>query len=255
MATSTGSFTVLLPPTISGFSPTSGLVGTSVAINGTNLTGATSVRFNGTAAGFSVISATAIQATVPAGATTGPLSVTTPGGTATSTGSFTVLLPPTITGFTPATGPAGTTVTIGGTNFTGTTAVRFNGTAASFAVTSATAIQATVPAGATTGPLSVTTPVGTATSAGTFTVRVALTVSKTHGLLGISNGTVTSSPAGINCGGTCSALYDKGAVVTLTATPDLRILFGGWTGCDSSTGTSCTVTMGNVRNVTAHFIP
>src|SRR6266851_940226 len=53
-------------PTITGFSPTSGPVGTNVTINGTNFTGATAVMFNGVSASFIVSSATAIQATVPA---------------------------------------------------------------------------------------------------------------------------------------------------------------------------------------------
>src|SRR5207249_9638975 len=65
-----------------------------------------------------------------------------------------------ISSFTPSSGPVGTSVTIGGTNFMGATAVTFNESAASFTVTSDTAIQTTVPAGATTGPLSVTTPAG-----------------------------------------------------------------------------------------------
>src|SRR5204863_7140071 len=118
--------------------PASGLAGASITINGTNFTGVTAVRFNGTSAPtFTVTSTTAIQATVPAGATTGPLSVTTSGGTATSASNFTVLVPPTITGFSPASGLAGASVTINGTNFTGVTAVRFNGTSApTFTVTS-----------------------------------------------------------------------------------------------------------------------
>jgi len=75
----------------------------------------------------------------------------------------------TITGFTPTSGSGGTSVTISGTGFTGATAVSFNGVSASFTVTSPTAIQTTVPTGATTGPLSVTTPGGTVTSFNLFT--------------------------------------------------------------------------------------
>src|SRR5207247_2140350 len=77
-------------PTIASFTPTSGPVGTGVTISGTNFTGATAVTFNGVSAAFTVSSATAIQATVPNGASTGPLGVTTAGGTASSTNSFTV---------------------------------------------------------------------------------------------------------------------------------------------------------------------
>src|SRR6202007_1587708 len=119
---------------------------------------------------FTVGSATTITATVPTGATSGPISVTTAGGTASSTASFTVINPPTISSFTPASGPAGTSVTISGTNFTGATAVLFNGTSASFTVNSATAITATVPSGATTGTISVTPPAGPSSSAASFTV-------------------------------------------------------------------------------------
>jgi hypothetical protein len=159
-------------PTISGFSPISGPPGTSVAISGSGFTGATSVKLNGTAASFTANSGTQITATVPATATTGKISVTTSGGTATSSGNFTVTATaaPTITSFTPTSGPVGTSVVITGTGFTGATLVKFNGTAASFAVDSGTQISATVPATATTGKILVTTPGGTASSTGNFTV-------------------------------------------------------------------------------------
>ncbi|NDE17752.1 hypothetical protein EBZ80_22770 [bacterium] len=79
------------PPAITGISPTFGLGGTIVTITGTDFTGATAVRFNGVAAAsFTVDSATTITATVPTSATTGPISVTTAGGAASSTGNFTV---------------------------------------------------------------------------------------------------------------------------------------------------------------------
>jgi hypothetical protein len=247
-ATSASNFAVA--PTITNFTPTSGRVGTSVAISGANFTGATAVTFNGSAANFTVTSATAIQTTAPAGATTGPISVTTPGGAALSASNFTVV--PNITSFTPTSGRVGTSVTINGTSFTGATAVTFNGSAASFTVTSDTAIQATVPAGATTGPISVTTPGGAAITASNFTVRFPLTVTKT-GL--IAQGTVTSSPAGIDCGSTCSADFNSGTVVTLTARPGFLSIFTGWNGCDTANGTTCTVTVNAAKTVTANFLP
>jgi hypothetical protein len=160
-------------PTITSFTPNSGPIGTSVVITGTGFIGVTAVTFNGTAAtAFTVNSDTQITATVPIGATDGPIAVTTPGGTATSATNFDVTpSAPTITSFTPTSGPVGTSVVITGTEFTGATAVTFNGTAVtSFTVDSATQITATVPAGATTGPIAVTTPAGTATSSTNFTV-------------------------------------------------------------------------------------
>lgn len=77
-------------PTINGFSPASGGVGTTVTITGTDLTGATSVKFNGQSASFTVVSNTQINATVPNCSSSGVISVTTGGGTASTASSFTV---------------------------------------------------------------------------------------------------------------------------------------------------------------------
>jgi hypothetical protein len=77
---------------------------------------------------------------------------------------------PTITSFTPGSGPGGTEVTISGANFTGATSVKFDGASAAFTLDSDTQLRATAPAGATTGKISVTTAGGTAVSADDFTV-------------------------------------------------------------------------------------
>lgn len=153
-------------PVISSFTPTSGVAGHTVTLSGSAFTGATGVSFHGASAPvFSVSNATTIIVAVPQGASTGPISVTGPGGTAASSASFTVLAGTGITGFSPASGAAGTVVTIDGTSFTGATAVQFNGTpAAAFSVASDTSITATVPAHGTAGPITVTSPAGTATS-------------------------------------------------------------------------------------------
>ncbi|MFL5801141.1 MAG: IPT/TIG domain-containing protein, partial [Roseiflexaceae bacterium] len=79
--------------------------------------------------------------------------------------------PPAISGFTPASGPVGTQVTISGANFVGITGVSFHGVAASsFTVDSATRIHVVVPNGATSGKIGVTTVSGAATSAINFAV-------------------------------------------------------------------------------------
>jgi uncharacterized repeat protein (TIGR03803 family) len=151
--------------------PTSGKVGTAVIILGNDLTGTTKVTFNGTKATFTVSSTgTAIKTTVPSGATTGKVKVTTPTRTLISNVNFRVT--PTVSGFSPTSGPPGTSVVINGDSFiTGATSVTFaGGVKGTITSLTYTKITVTVPAGAKTGKISVTTPGGTATSSGTFTV-------------------------------------------------------------------------------------
>jgi hypothetical protein len=227
-ATSATAFTVTPPaPAISSFAPTSGTVGTNVTIAGANFTGTTSVTFGGTSAAFTVVSDTALSATVPGGATTGTIAVTTPGGTATSTTAFTVTpATPTISSFSPTSGPVGTNVTITGTGFTGTTAVKFAGTSASFTVVSGTSLTATVPSGASTGLIMVTAPGGSATSANAFTVTTAPPPAPTF-----SSFTPTSGPVGTK--------------VTITGT--------GFTGTTrvAFSGTSASFTVSSNTSITA----
>jgi hypothetical protein len=143
-----------------------------VTIIGTNLTGATAVKFGATTAtSFTVNSATSITAIAPAGTGTADITVTTAGGTSATSPAdqFTYAAAPTVTGISPTSGPAagGTSVTITGSNFTGATAVKFGATnATSFTVNSATQITATSPAGISTVDVTITTSGGTsATSA------------------------------------------------------------------------------------------
>ena len=163
-------------PTIAGFNPTSGSAGTSVVITGTHFTGATDVLFNGLTVGaghYTVNSDAQITATVPSGASTGLITVVAPGGSATSTQPFMVSSSsgiPTVTSFSPTSGPVGTMVSITGTNFTGVTAVKFNGVKSVFTVNSPTSITATVPGGATTGKIAVKNAAGTGKSPSKFTV-------------------------------------------------------------------------------------
>ncbi len=157
--------------TITSFAPTSGLVGASVVITGTGFCGSSVVKFNTTdATAFTVNSDTQITATVPVGAATGKISVTNTIGTVISTADFSVVGIPTITSFTPTIGDLGTAVTLTGTNFTGTTSVKFNGTSATFTIVSDTSITTAVPIAATSGAISVSNPAGTATSVALFTV-------------------------------------------------------------------------------------
>jgi YD repeat-containing protein len=162
------------------FTPNAGPIGTVVTIWGTGFSAtpaSNTVRFNGTAATVTSAAVNKLVVTVPAGATSGTISVTSPSGSATSTQSFTITTigsgAPTITGFTPTIGLVGAAVTINGTNFQPqptSNQVYFNVAAGAATTSSATQIQTSVPTPATSGPISVATPYGSATSAADFFV-------------------------------------------------------------------------------------
>jgi len=73
---------------------------------------------------------------------------------------------------------------------------------------------------------------------------------------GTGSGTVVSSPAGIECGGTCKAEFAKEAKVTLTASPSAGSTFVSWKGCEKGgvNGRQCTVTMDKSKTVNAKFL-
>jgi uncharacterized repeat protein (TIGR03803 family) len=146
-----------------------GKVGKTIGILGQGFTGTTAVSFNGTAASFTAGSNTYLTTTVPNGATTGLVKVTTPGGVLTSRQTFKVA--PQVTGFSPVSGKVGTSVQITGVSLIGATVVSFGGVAQkTVTVNSYTQVTANVPAGAKSGKITVTTPGGSATSTAVFTV-------------------------------------------------------------------------------------
>lgn len=72
---------------------------------------------------------------------------------------------------------------------------------------------------------------------------------------GSGTGTVTSAPAGIDCGSACSASFALSSKVTLTATPASGSSFAGWGGSCSGSATTCTVTVLGARSASASFTP
>jgi YD repeat-containing protein len=153
------------------FTPGSGPSGTTVTIYGTGFSSTpaqNTVTFNGAAATVSSSTSTQIVTTVPAGATTGAIAVTSPNGSASSSTSFVVgSTAPTITSISPQIAVAGTAVTINGTNFDLTAAndrVKFNNSFAVLSSVSASAISTTVPSQTGSGWLTVSTPNGSAAS-------------------------------------------------------------------------------------------
>jgi len=154
-----GGFTYVPQPLINTFTPVTAGTGYIIKITGSSFMGATAVSFGGSpAASFIVDSATSITAVVGAGAS-GSVSVITAGGTATKTG-FIYVPPPFISSFSPSNAAAGATVTITGSNFSGTTSVYFGeNPATSFVVVSPAVITAVV-GSATGGSIKVTTPYG-----------------------------------------------------------------------------------------------
>ncbi len=83
-----------------------------------------------------------------------------------------------------------------------------------------------------------------------FTKRLTLSVT----LAGDGTGSVTSSPAGINCGADCSEVYNYDTVVTLTAIPAAGSSFASWSSnCTVTPENACQVTMTEARTVTATF--
>lgn len=242
-------------PVISSFSPNSGAIGDIVAITGSNLSGASAVKFGSVDASlFSSASSTQVSVVVPSGAASGTISVTTPGGTAVSSDTFTYYPLPTISALSTANGKAGDSVIITGTNFTSNCSVSFgSGIATNRTVNSTTQITAVIPESATTGAVTVSTPGGTAVSALTFTVNLTISgFNPTQGPVGTlviikGAGFTSSSTVTFNGKASTSVSFvssnELDATVPIGATTGIISLANG--GSPLSSTTSFTVTVGS----------
>ncbi|ARH95109.1 cell shape-determining protein [Streptomyces sp. MOE7] len=163
-------YTATPVPSLSSLNPTSGPTsgGNTVTLNGTNLTGATSVKFGSNPATILTNTATQVTVTAPAGPPSSVgVTVTTAGGTSNPLPYF-YLAAPTVSDLSPHLGPAtgGNTVTVFGSNLTLTSAVTFGGNPATgIIVVSDSQLTVTAPAGSGTVVVTVTTPGGTSTAA------------------------------------------------------------------------------------------
>jgi Chitobiase/beta-hexosaminidase C-terminal domain/Carboxypeptidase regulatory-like domain/Fn3 associated/FG-GAP-like repeat/IPT/TIG domain len=189
-------FTVTSAPIIKEIDPVFGLAGSTVTILGNNFGSSGTATFNGVPASVTSWGPQTIITSVPTGATTGPVVVTT-GGIPSNSYSFAV--GPSISSVTPAQGNRGTVVTITGSGFgaaQGSSTVTLNGSAAVPSSWSDTSIVAAVPAGATTG--NITVQVSGISSVGpVFTVFPVITsLSPTSGPIGTAV-TITGSNFGV----------------------------------------------------------
>jgi len=249
------------PPAVTSVSPIAGPLGggNSVTITGTNLSGATAVKFGSTnATGFTVNSNTQITATAPAGsAGTVDITVTTSEGTSTTNAGdqYVYVTAPTVTSILPTAGPTGggTSVVITGSNLTGTTAVKFGSTnATGFTVNSNSQITATAPAGsAGTVDITATTAGGTSatSSADQFTYVAAPSITSISPTAGPTGGGTTVTLTGtnfsgatdVNFGATPATGFTVNSATSITATApagtgtvDVRVTTAGGTSATSS---------------------
>jgi hypothetical protein len=217
-------------PTITSVSPTSGpsTGGTVITINGTNFAAGATVRVGGVlASGVTLVSATQLRATTPAG-TAGAQSVqvtNTTGASATSTGAFTyTAVAPTLTSVSPTSGPTagGTTITLTGSSFVSGATVRVGGTAATnVTFVSATQLTARTPAGtAGARDVQVTNPNGqsaTRTGGFTYTAVAAPTLTAVSPTSGPTAGGTTITLTGSN--------FVSGATVRVGGTSATNVMF------------------------------
>ena len=196
-----------IQPAITSFTPATGRTGTNVVLTGINFTGISNVAFGGVfVSDFTISNNTTIRAAVPAGATTGPITVFPPHGTIFSTAqsatSFKIL--PSIDSFSPNVGPTNTTVTVLGSGLNEKSphpdVTVGGGTVVTFGTITPGTLSFNVPANATSGAITITTTNGSVISSQLFYLPAAITnIAPTNGAVGtlvhISGNNLTNASA------------------------------------------------------------
>ena len=253
--------TVPPTPAVSAITPTKGAEtgATSVTITGTGFLGTSDVKFGSTSAtSYTINSLTSITAVAPAGTGTVDVRVVNPAGTSANTAAddFTYVPKPVITAINPTRGPTagGTSVTITGTNLTGTTAVTFGGTAAtSFNVDSATQITAVAPA-KTAGQIDVrVTSVGGQSDVVTADQYTYLAVPAVTGIspsVGAIAGGTSVTIAGTALGNATSVKFGN-AAATITANTGTSITASAPAGSAGTVDVTVTTAGGTSANTAA----
>jgi hypothetical protein len=206
-AASGSSFTVTFA--VTSIAPAIAQQGATVTITGVGLTGATGVAFNGISTPILTNTGTVLTAAVPAGSTSGAVTVAKPALTTAGPAAFTRFG---IDGLSPSTGPTGAQVTANGSGFADGDTVTLGGSAVTFDANDAgTALTFTVPDGSTGGLVAVTkTGAGTVTSATGFTVGFGITaLSATSGAVGDAvtiSGVGLAAVTGLSFNGAAAAI-------------------------------------------------
>ena len=199
-------------PTITSFTPTTGAATTTITVLGTNLCNVTGVTVNGTAAtSIATTTGTSLTAVVGTGTTTGPVVVTSSGGTSAPSGTFTVAALVSLASVSPNPVIQNATLTVTGTNFVaGAVTINIGATQIAAATSTTTSATVVVPQSVVNGIYQVTV-----TSNGQTTAGLSLTVGPVVSGCGVAGvdcsveGDIIPTPSRTNPGGNTAARAGK----------------------------------------------
>jgi hypothetical protein len=225
IGTSQVSFTVIPLPTITGFNPAFGPIGTVITVTGTNLDRSSLATINRIKANLAVVSESKVKVFVPNDATSGPLTLMTAYGFCETSTCFEVIAASAVTGISPPAAPAGGFVIIKGWGFKGVSSVHFGELLSpSVAVNSTNQITAQIPYGAKSSPVMVEVPAGTAYSSRPMRITLSITsIEPRSGTAGTQveiSGVGLSSITKVDFGGTeADFKINSDTSITATAPP------------------------------------